>query len=105
MSDFTKVPMSGPGTPVATGEGFELTDRQVARMRLDKKRRLRGDIAAYLAINAFLVVIWAFTGLGYFWPAWVMAGWGVFLALAIWDVYFRRPISDADVAAEVQRLR
>jgi hypothetical protein len=74
-------------------------------VRLETKRRLHGDISAYIAINAFLVVIWAFTGSGYFWPAWVMAGWGVFLALAVWDVYFRRPISDADVTAEMQRLR
>jgi polyferredoxin len=105
MSDFTKVPLSGLETSATTGEQLELTDRQVARMRLEKKRRLRGDIAAYVAINAFLVVIWAFSGLGYFWPGWVMAGWGVFLALAVWDVYFRRPISDADVTAELNRLR
>jgi fatty acid desaturase len=105
MSDLTKVPMSGLETLAATGEEGEPTDRQAARARLAKKRRLRGDLAAYVAINAFLVVIWAFTGLGYFWPAWVMAGWGVFVALAVWDVYFRAPISNADVIAEMKRLR
>ena len=56
-------------------------------------------------IIPFLVVVWAVAGFGYFWPAWVMAGWGVFLALAVWDVYFRAPISEADVAAEMKRMR
>ena len=103
MSDSTKMPISGQETPGSTGENLELTQRQAARVRLEKKRRLQGDGAAYVAVNSFLVVLWAFTGMGYFWPAWVMAGWGVGLALAAWDAYFRRPISDADVTAEMER--
>ena len=26
---------------------------------------------------ALLVVIWALTGAGYFWPIWPMLGWGI----------------------------
>jgi len=42
---------------------------------------------------------------GYFWPGWVLAIWGVLLLLAFWDVYLRRPVSDAEVDAEVERRR
>jgi len=104
MSDFAKATLSDLDTSVTGGEDRELADRRVARLRLEKKRRVRGDIVAYVVINTFLVVVWAVAGFGYFWPAWVMAGWGVFLALAVWDVYFRAPISDADVTAELNRL-
>ncbi len=104
MNDFTKMPTSALQTSSTAGEYVEPTERQIARVRLEKKSKLRGDVVAYVVVNAFLVVIWAVTGLGYFWPGWVMAGWGVFLALAVWDVYFRRPITEADVTAEVKRL-
>ncbi len=43
------------------------------------------------------------TGRGYFWPIWVMAGWGVGLVMHGYDVYFRRPITDADIDAEMRR--
>lgn len=31
----------------------------------------------YVVINTFLVAIWLLAGAGYFWPAWVILGWGV----------------------------
>jgi hypothetical protein len=34
----------------------------------------------------------------------VIAGWGVGMAFALWD-YVRGPISEADVDAELRRLR
>jgi 2TM domain len=58
---------------------------------------------AYVVINAFLVEIWAFTGAGYFWPAWVLGAWGAGLVLHAWDAFVRRPITEADIAAEIQR--
>jgi Domain of unknown function (DUF1707)/2TM domain len=33
-------------------------------------------LASYLAVMALLVVIWAASGGGYFWPVWPMLGWG-----------------------------
>ena len=32
-------------------------------------------------VNVLLVAIWAFTGAGYFWPAWVIAWWGFALVM------------------------
>jgi 2TM domain len=78
-------------------------DRVAARKRIDKRRGLQGGFVAYIVVNAFLVVVWALTGAGYFWPAWIMAGWGVGMLLGLWD-YLRGPINDADVDAELRRM-
>ena len=78
-------------------------ERAAARKRIEKRRGLQGAFVAYVVVNAFLVVVWALTGGGYFWPAWIMAGWGVGMLLGLWD-YLRGPINDADVDAEVRRM-
>ena len=58
----------------------------------------------YCVVNAMVVGIWAISGHGYFWPAWVILGWGVGLALNVWDVVFRHPITDDDIEREIQRM-
>jgi hypothetical protein len=35
----------------------------------------------FVRVSLLLVAIWALTGAGVFWPAWVMAWWGLFLVL------------------------
>ena len=74
-----------------------------ARRRVEKKRKLRGDVVAYVVINAFLIGLWAATGFGYFWPAWVLGAWGVFLVLDAWNLYYRRPITEDDIEREMRR--
>ena len=34
-------------------------------------------IRAYIGVCSMLVVIWALTGAGYFWPVWPILGWGI----------------------------
>jgi hypothetical protein len=80
-----------------------VTDREQARKRLEAKRDLVNHVVAYVVINAFLVLVWAFTGAGYFWPGWVIGGWGVGLVFHVWDTFYRRPITDADIDKELQR--
>jgi hypothetical protein len=82
-----------------------MPERDRVRRKLEAQRKFRGDLAAYVAINVFLVVVWLATGRGYFWPGWVIGGWGVLLALHGWDLYLRRPITDADVDKELRRWR
>ena len=81
------------------------SDYEEARTRLLRKRKFRGDLVAYLVINAFLVGIWAVTGLGYFWPGWVLAGWGVLLVLDAWDAYYRHDVTEEDIEREMHRVR
>jgi hypothetical protein len=37
--------------------------------------------AGFLQVNVVLVAIWAVSGAGYFWPAWVMAWWACALLM------------------------
>jgi 2TM domain len=79
--------------------------REAALERLKKKQDLRAHLLVYVLVNALLWTIWALTGTGFVWPAIVSAGWGVGLVMNVWDVYGRRPIGEADVQHEVERLR
>jgi uncharacterized membrane protein YecN with MAPEG domain len=74
-----------------------------ARKRLQARRDFGANLISYVVINAFLVGVWAMTGAGYFWPVWVMAGWGVGLVLHAWEVFVRRPITEADIEREMRR--
>ena len=96
----------GPGSPSEApgGEAAE-EERQRARRRVEAKRKFQADVVAYVVVNAFLIGVWAVSGADGFWPGWVLAGWGVLLVLQGYDAFFRRPITDADVDAEVARQR
>lgn len=46
-----------------------------------KLRRFYTDVLIYLAVNIGLILIWAISGGGYFWPIWVIIGWGIGLGV------------------------
>jgi 2TM domain len=74
-----------------------------ARRRVTERRDFGAHLVAYLVVNAGLILIWAVTGAGYFWPAWVLGSWGIGLVLHGWDAFLRRPVTDADIEAELRR--
>jgi hypothetical protein len=39
------------------------------------------DWAPFLQVSVLLIAIWAVSGAGYFWPAWVMVWWGFALVM------------------------
>ena len=90
---------------VAFALGNDEDIRDEAMKRVHKRRDLGTHVVVYVVVNVMLLGIWAFTGAGYFWPAWVLLGWGVGLVLNVWDVYFRRPVTEHDVEREMQRLQ
>ncbi|MGW8378178.1 2TM domain-containing protein [Streptomyces sp. ODS28] len=71
------------------------TRRAVVRKRLERRRQLMGSVSGYLFVNAVLIVIWLATGSGYFWPGWVLAGWGVLLIIQALSVH--GPVTEEDV--------
>ena len=91
--------------PGVNREDAEHGAREQARKRLERKAKFRADAVAYVVVNLFLVGVWAFTDRGYFWPGWVMAGWGVLLMLDAWNVYGRRAVTEADIDEELRRSR
>lgn len=84
-------------------EGSQDEARRLALKRIKARRDLGAHAVTYVVVNLFLVGVWFMSGGGYFWPAWVMGGWGIGLALNVWDVMFRRPISEAEIEREMRR--
>ena len=77
--------------------------RVSAVTRIKARRDLRTNLVAYVVVNVFLIGIWAVTGQGYFWPIWVIGGWGVGVVLHFWTNYNERPISEDEIRREVGR--
>jgi hypothetical protein len=80
--------------------------RALAAAQLERKQDFTIHLAAYLAVNAFLVAIWAVADGGDFWPIIPIVAWGIGLALHAWSVYGRSPRTAEDqIGAEAERLR
>lgn len=52
-----------------------------ARLHVKKLRRFYTDILIYTVVNLGLILIWAISGGGTFWPIWVIVGWGIGLGV------------------------
>jgi len=77
--------------------------RAAAIHRVKAKRAFRYHVAIYVIVNALLVVVWAATGAGYFWPVWPIVGWGIGVAAHWRFTYFEKPISEEDIRREMER--
>lgn len=101
---FDKDPVDRGTRHVAdSGESAWTSDeRDWARRRVERKHKLRADVVAYVVVNLFLVGVWAVTGLGYFWPGWVIAGWGVLLLLDAITIYTHHPVTGAEIEHELR---
>lgn len=82
----------------------DLDRRKMALDRVKEKRAFWQHLVTYAVVNGFLVFIWAVTGAGYFWPAWSLGGWGIAIVMHLWTAYGQRPITEADIEAEMQRI-
>lgn len=87
----------------------QTTDRNALRGqaldRIERRRSFYTQLAGTLAVDVFMVVIWAITGGGFFWPGFVLAASVVSLGPRAWSVFGDRPPTEAEIEAEEQRLR
>jgi hypothetical protein len=78
--------------------------RDMAVTQLKKRRDFRGHLLVYVLVNSFVVVIWAITNAhGFFWPIFLIAGWGIGVVMNAWDVYWRPEITEKDIEHEIER--
>src|SRR6185295_16752633 len=64
----------------------------------------RIHLRIYLLVVAFLVVVWALSGGGYFWPAWPAMGWGLAVAIHGVVVQSRHPVASDALPAGARTL-
>ena len=92
--------------PIDTTTATEDELREQAVASIKRKRDFKNTALAYVVVNIALVIIWAATGAGSFWPAWVIGGWGIGLAFQGYGAYGRKHgITEGEISEEMQRLR
>ncbi|HEY0903443.1 MAG TPA: 2TM domain-containing protein [Marmoricola sp.] len=79
-----------------------LRDRAIAILK--KRRDFRGHVLVYLLVNSALVVVWALTSNGFFWPVFPLVFWGIGVVMNAWDVYVVQEPDEETIAREMRRL-
>jgi signal transduction histidine kinase len=80
--------------------GIVYDERAAAIMRLRRRRGLLTHTAIFGVVQTALIIIWAVTGFGFFWPGWTIFGWGLILALHASLAILRQPITELAVTRE-----
>ena len=76
------------GTILALHAWTVLVDGRPDLVRMPRGLAMHAGIAT--AIVVFCVLVWAVTSHGYFWPIWVLLGFGILLAMHVVMTYTRR---------------
>ena len=89
-----------------TGDTMPEEDlRERAIRRLKKKRDLQGHVIVYVLVNTFIVIIWAMTNSGFFWPIFPIVGWGIGVVMNAWDVYRSDEPEEDEIRREMEALK
>jgi uncharacterized ion transporter superfamily protein YfcC len=78
--------------------------RERALRRLKKRRDFGAHLLVYVLVNTFIVIIWAVTSGGFFWPIFPIVAWGIGVVMNAWDVWRPDEFSDEQIAEEMARL-
>jgi 2TM domain len=79
--------------------------REVAIKHLKAKNDFKVNLVAYLAVNTFLIVVWAILDRGtLFWPVFPLVGWGIAVVINGYKVYRRNPFTEDRIEREVDHL-
>jgi hypothetical protein len=80
--------------------------RSIAAKRLKAKSNFYNYLWIWLAVSVIVTFVWAMSGMGYFWPGWVIGGMGIAAIFQAIDVFGRRGvITESAIDAEVERLK
>ena len=83
--------------------------RKAAKDRLEAQGQFRKMIGGFLVLWILMIAIWALSGQGYFWPAWVIIG-TLLASIAVgWRAYGPRDTgptepTEAQIDAEAKKF-
>ena len=78
--------------------------RNHAIHRIRARQQFYLHLVFFLAMNVYLVFVWARSGAPFFWPIWAMFGWGIGLVGHASHVFgWQRPISEERIQREISR--
>ncbi len=77
--------------------------RDAAIHRLNRKRGFVSYVVGAVLVSLLMVVIWALSGGGYFWPAWVMLAFVVGLVVMGINMLINKPLTDEQINREMQK--
>lgn len=79
--------------------------RNQAIRRIQARQQFFFHLAFFLAMNVYLVAVWARSGAPFFWPIWALFGWGIGLAAHASRVFgWERSISEERIQREINRI-
>lgn len=81
------------------------TRRERAIIRLRKKSDFRAHLLAFVVVNGAVVIAWAVTGGGFFWPIFLILAWGVGLIFHARDVYWGDEPTEDRIRHEMEHMR
>lgn len=77
-----------------------------AKKRVEERKGFYSHLAAYVIVNATLILIWAFAGGGgYPWFFWVLGGWGIGLLFHFLGVFVFPRTDQPAIQREMEKLR
>lgn len=81
--------------------------RQRAVASLKAKQGFWRSLGTWVVLSIFFVLIWALTGMGYFWPAWPIAGIAIGVAFSAFSAYgpARGALTESKIQDEMRRLQ
>lgn len=82
----------------------EVDKREVAIKRLKEKSAFHIHLFSYVVVNTMMILVWAFTGAGFFWPIFILAFWGMGVVIHGYLVYAGNPYTESQIQREMKHL-
>ena len=79
--------------------------RARALKRLKKRRDFAAHLIVYALVNTMIVVIWAVSSRGFFWPVFPIVFWGIGVVMNAWDVWHGDEFTEEQITREVERIK
>jgi hypothetical protein len=83
---------------------YMMARREQAIKRIKEKNDFKIHLMVYLAVNAMLVFIWAFTSQGFFWPIFPIVGWGIGVVINGYVAYRGNIYTEERIQREMEKL-